>query len=370
MRQQLNRSYLPKLLDARQLEDVSLTDLIILVRSEKILSQYLPTGRLRIDPRNGERIIYHAARGQRPHDNLPIPKTSPMVTEKCVVCQGNITRIIDLAELSQGFTFINKNLYPVLYPFEQTMTQAIESYGLHFLQWTSSIHDRDWHNMPLKDATIVMARLAAMEKKLLAESGEIFGSNHGRSERKPNRASVLIIKNFGRLVGGSLTHGHQQIVLSNVISRRQEENLNFLREQGEPFSHHMLHTNSSELLVKDYGPAQLIVPYFMRRPYDMILLTKNTSRAHIHQLNEAELQAVAKGWCDAIRAMRRIMPEMNRPIAYNVVTHNGPGAGLYFEFLPYTQELGGFEQLGLYVCQSTPAEAAARLRSIVIGPES
>lgn len=365
---QLNQSSLLKLIDADRLEDISLSELVTMVRSEKKLEQYLPSGKLKIDPRNGERIIFHAARGQRPHDNILIPKTSPMITEECVVCQGNITRIIDLAKLSQGFTFINKNLYPVLYPFERTMTKAIESFGLHFLQWTSSIHDQDWHNMPLKDATIVMARLAAMEKKLLTESGEIFESNHGRSE--PNRASVLIIKNFGRLVGGSLAHSHQQIALSNVITRKQAENLRFLQAQGEPFSNHMLHTNSSELLVKDYGLAQLIVPYFMRRPYDMILLTKNTSRAYIHQLNEAELQAVAKGWRDAIRAMRRIMLEMSRPIAYNVVTHNGPGAGLYFEFLPYTQELGGFEQLGLYVCQSTPTEAAARLRSIVTGPES
>ena len=34
-----------------------------------------------------------------------------------MVCQGETTGIIDVAELSEGVTFINKNLYPALYPF-------------------------------------------------------------------------------------------------------------------------------------------------------------------------------------------------------------------------------------------------------------
>ena len=44
-----------------------------------------------------------------------------------------------------------------------------------------------------------------------------------------------------------------------------------------------------------------------------------------------------------------------------------PGAGIYFEFLPLTQETGGFEQLGLSICQSEPAVAAAQLRETIDG---
>ena len=44
---------------------------------------------------------------------------------------------------------------------------------------------------------------------------------------------------------------------------------------------------------------------------------------------------------------------------------NGPGAGLYFEFLPYTQETGGFEKLGLWVCQNNPHNVAAQLRETI-----
>jgi galactose-1-phosphate uridylyltransferase len=172
----------------------------------------------------------------------------------------------------------------------------------------------------------------------------------------------LIIKNHGRLVGGSLAHGHQQIGLSNIVPRRICDNQRFEKERGERFSTYLLRENPADLLVQDYGSVSLLVPYFMRRPYDMLLLVKDARRQYLHELSEEEILAVAEGWHDAIRTIRSIMSEIGREIAYNVVTHNGPGAGLYFEFLPYTQEMGGFEHLGLLVCQGNPQDAAARIR--------
>jgi hypothetical protein len=59
------------------------------------------------------------------------------------------------------------------------------------------------------------------------------------------------------------------------------------------------------------------------------------------------------------------MVQIGREAAYNIITHNGSGSGLYFEFLPYTQELGGFEHLGLYLCQGNPLSAAAQAREIL-----
>jgi hypothetical protein len=40
---------------------------------------------------------------------------------------------------------------------------------------------------------------------------------------------------------------------------------------------------------------------------------------------------------------------------------------LYFEFLPYTQEMGGFEHLGLYLCQGNPKECAHIARELLEG---
>jgi galactose-1-phosphate uridylyltransferase len=149
------------------------------------------------------------------------------------------------------------------------------------------------------------------------------------------------------------------------MPRRVQDNWRFETERGEPFSAYLLRGNPSELTVEDYGPAILLVPYFMRRPYDMMLLLKDASKRHLHQLTEAEIGAVAEGWRDAIRAMRQVLAEIGRELAYNVIAHNGPGAGIYFEFLPYTQETGGFEHLGLYVCQQSPKTAALRIRELL-----
>jgi hypothetical protein len=173
---------------------------------------------------------------------------------------------------------------------------------------------------------------------------------------------VSIIKNFGRLVGGSLTHGHQQIAFSNIFPRRTRDNWRYFQDHRETFSSYLLRENPSNFTILDYGPAKLLVPYFMRRPYDMFLVMKDTSKSYLYELNAEELRSVAEGWHDAILAMLLIMPQIGREPAYNVITNNGPGAGLYFEFLPYTQETGGMEHIGLYLCQGNPHDTATQIK--------
>lgn len=375
MNRQLDRETLTNVLQVEDIEGLPFLELVRLFREEKELSDFLPDGVYRIDPRNGDRILHHSSRARRPHDNRPSDSVATELGRGCVICEGRTTGVIDVADLSQGFTLINKNLFPILYPFDRTPTDqqtaggdkasrtaGRPAYGLHFLQWTSSKHDRDWHNMPLADCIIVMKRLAALERKLITESG-VFMPVTEQGER----GFVVIIKNHGHLVGGSLAHGHQQIAFSNVIPRHIRDNWLFERDNGEPFSAYLLRENPPKLIIKDYGLASLQVPYFMRRPFDMMLLVKDVGRKYLHQLTEAEIAAVAEGWRDAIRVMRLIMLEIGKEIAFNVITNNGPGAGLYFEFLPYTQEIGGAEHLGLIVCQQNPKNAAARLRELLQG---
>jgi len=373
-RQQLNRDALVAILQAEDIATLSFPELVTLFREEEGISRFLPDGVYQIDPRNGDRIIYNSSRARRPHDYQPLPVSTS--EQECIICQGKTTGIIDAADLSEGFTFINKNLFPILYPLEinrsdqvigegDQETRGRKSYGLHFLQWTSSQHDKDWHNMPLSDRVIVVQRLAALERKLLPGSKEFLPPSESGEDPDGYHGFVLIIKNHGRLVGGSLAHGHQQIALSNVMPRQMRDNWRFERERGETFSTYLWRENPSELAIKDYGPATLLVPYFMRRPFDMILLVKETSKKHLHELTDAEIVAVAEGWHDAIRAIRLIMPEIGRELAYNVIANNGPGAGIYFEFLPYSQEIGGFEKLGLFACQGSPKSAAVRIRELL-----
>jgi galactose-1-phosphate uridylyltransferase len=361
--QQLSRTKLDQILDADKIEALTFKQVSDFFLKETSIHLFAPDGVCQIDPRNGDRIVFNSARAQRPHDNRPTETAldTPSKVKDCVICQGKTTNVLDIADLSEGFTFINKNLFPIFYPSQSGKlprvddgediagTRGLPSFGMHFLQWTSSLHDRDWHNMPPSDRVIAVQRLAALEKKLIDET----------------EGYMSIIKNYGHLVGGSLAHGHQQIGFSNIMPRRFQDNLAFQEKYSETFSTFLLRENPAELLVQDYGPAVLLVPYFMRRPYDMYLLIKDTEKQYLHELNPAEIAAVADGWRDAIRIMLLTMPQIGRETAYNVTTHNGPGAGLYFEFLPYTQEMGGFEHLGLYLCQGNPKDAAAYAKEIL-----
>jgi len=363
MKQQLTREILNTILETQDIEALSLDYITGYFLGEETIARFAPDGVCQIDPRNGDRIIYNSARARRPHDNRTKDSGSDYLDDEkeCLICQGKTTNVIDVKSLSEGFTFINKNLFPIFYPSSKKKTIVIDdeykqenasgcrAQGYHFLQWTSSYHDKDWHNMPLDDRVTVMRRLSALEKKMLTGSNKF----------------ISIIKNFGRLVGGSLVHGHQQIGVSNIMPNSCRQNIQFQERQGETFSAYMLRENPPELVIKDYGRAVLITPYFMRRPYDMLLILKDTNKSHLYMLNDDELKAISNGWRDAIRIMLAILPKIGRETAYNITTHNGQGTGLYFEFLPYTQEMGGFEHLGLYLCQGNPEICAAQARQLL-----
>jgi len=362
MRQHLGWESLEKLLQSWEIENLSLEQITHFFLEDHEMGQFIPDGNYQIDPRNGDRVIYNTARARRPHDNLPPGLDENEKQKDCLICQGKTTHVIDVAELSEGFTFINKNLFPIFYPQDIKGVTDNESHkregdefnksvkGFHFLQWTSSYHVKDWHNMPLGDRVIVFKRLAALEQKMMAEGYQ----------------NVSIIKNYGRLVGGSLSHGHQQIAVSNLIPNRIRQDQEFLEMQGESFSTYILRETPEELVIKDYGPAILLTPYFMRRPYDMFLVLKDTDKSNLANLGEDEIIALVEGWKDGISIIQQVMPRIDREIAYNITTHNGLSGGLYFEFLPYTQEMGGFEHLGLYLCQGNPYYSAEQARQVLL----
>lgn len=364
MRHHMTEKNLHSLIQCEDISTLDSQDLIDLFREEEKLVEHAPDGFCQIDPRNGERVLYSTIRASRPHDNRPDSQKGDNPEEKCVICRGNTTGILDYASLSEGFTFLNKNLYPILFPEEgrfpvpesaldpemHLRSQGIPAHGFHFLQWTSTYHDVDWHNLPPKDQEIVLSRLVRLEATLLREWPGTY---------------VSIIKNGGHQVGGSIEHGHQQILLSSIAPRRIREDQRFEKEHQESFSGHIIRNNPPELLLRDYGDILLMVPFFMRRPYDMILAVKDPSKSRLHHLTDQELAQLARGWHEAIRLIHLVMPTIHKDTAYNVTVHNGSETGLYCEFLPYTQATGGYEHLGLSLCHATPPNAAQTLRELL-----
>jgi galactose-1-phosphate uridylyltransferase len=354
--QQLSKTDAIPLIQSLSINHLSGDQLVKLFKEEKGIQKALPENYWHSDPRSQEPILYNPARAARPNADSKV-KTDQ---SSCPICQGKTTKIIDYADLSIGFTFTNKNLFPAIYPHKKqrrnsTKSTSSSAWGMHFLQWTSSFHDRDWHNMDTADLGIVMTRLGALEHHLLTSFPDIpEESRH-----------VSIVKNGGLGSGGSMAHGHQQIIFSSFLPRRAIENQAFEKKHGQVFSKFILEENPKSLVIQDFGEAVLLVPYFMRRPYDMLLILKDTNKKHIYQLSSVELLAVSVGWKSAISAIHGIMAHRNQSISYNVITHNGPGAGLYFEFLPRTQTEGGFELIGISVCQSSAEIAASHIREVL-----
>ena len=146
----------------------------------------------------------------------------------------------------------------------------------------------------------------------------------------------------------------------------EKSSLSGCLRHGQDFSAYLQASNPTSLQVHDYGPALMLVSEFMRRPYEMVLLLKDTYKRYLYEMDQSEMASIALDWKNASQVIRKLMPTMNKQVGYNVITHNGPGAGLYFEFLPYTQEQGGLEQLGLSICQMEPEQAAQGIRKQLI----
>lgn len=341
------------------LDDLTWEGAQALCSRQEGMDRFRPDGYYGRDPRSDEMTVFNESRARRPHDNAP--RKSGSQAESCVICEGRTTQIIDQAALSEGFTFINENLFPVFHPAPPQTPELPEpttdgtlmgrSIGLHFVQWTSSRHDVDWPDLNAPDRRVVLDRLAALEQRLLALPGF-----------PPGERFVSIIKNSGRLVGGSMDHPHQQIALSNVMPRRVRENQAFQNGHHTTFSGHMLRDNPAALTVADLDTGRFLVPYFMRRPYNLLYLVKDVEPRHLHELSGRQRDDLAGAIATGMNLSLAALDLVGREAAFNIVFHTGPGAGIYLEFLPRTQQEGGFEQLGLSACQSSPYLAAEALR--------
>jgi galactose-1-phosphate uridylyltransferase len=388
--QQLKLEAIEALISARNVNDLSIREIMEDILDDAQMAAFLPDSVCQIDPRTGDVIVYNSSRAARLHTTAPEAPVDNRDAH-CPICAAKSTGVIDLQPLSEGFTFINKNLYPILHPVESQKGSARgmplypdpyhhgrSSYGMHLLQWTSSIHDRDWHNMPLDDCLICFDRLATLEHKLLTDSEGFMPASDRVLQKMPRRSGepdlahgpktfghVSIIKNFGHAAGASLSHGHQQIGFSNIMPQRYFNNFSFMQRNQQTFSEYMLRENPQRLMVRDFGHVVLIVPYFMKRPYDMLVLVKDHHKQYIHQLSADERRDFVKAMVAAMQAIITIMPQMGLAPAYNININNGPGAGVYLELLASTQLTGGFEHIGLWVCQANPNDVAAQLRQLI-----
>lgn len=369
MKQQVPLASLQQHLYNEQPLEADLKALVAHLIDNTISSQNIPESHYQIDPRDGTISVFSAARAKRAHTVAPQEPLNTVASDNCPICNEQLTSVCHIQPLSEGASFITDNLYPVVTPHGLTpdayhqigangYIRGGHIFGGHFLQWTSSIHQHDWHNMPLDDLTLTMEQISKFTYKLLS-GAEMMPKTAGCHDG--SRGYFSIFKNFGAKAGASLSHGHQQLVFSNLMSRSSFNNWRFYGRHMETFADYMLRENPKSLQLLDLGSIVLMVPYFMHRPYTMMAFVKNTDCSHLYQLLPDELAQLTEAMQLAIQAIRQELTADGKPIAYNITLHTGPGCGLYVEFLPRADAMGGLEMQGWWVCQALPSDCFERL---------
>ncbi|MGD8914119.1 MAG: hypothetical protein PVI97_12350 [Candidatus Thiodiazotropha sp.] len=323
-----------------------------------------------LDPRDGTIVVYAEHRALRQDEHADKIKKKASL---CPICQGQLTEVIDVADLSDGFTFISQNRFPVVYPANTLSKQASRhslypdphhhgryAYGFHLLQWSSSVHEHDWHNMPSSDVSICMRRLADLEEKLLKESS---GYMPVSDENKHLYGYVSIIKNYGSAAGASLTHGHQQVAFSNIMPQRTYNNQRFYQRHHITLSQFLLRENPASLTVAEIGSTRIIVPYFMRRPFNLLVVPQ-TAAEHLHEISPKAFQELEVAIQKTMQVYHSLLQSLNREVSFNMAIHTGPDSQLYVEFFPIVQAMGGFERIGMWICQLSAQKAADQLRDL------
>ncbi len=303
-----------------------------------------------IDPRNNTITIFCPTRMKRPNNYSNVSSNDE--NGECPICQGKTTPIIAYRELKDGsYAFVNENLFPILNPDGTRESTNLQQgiYGIHLLVWPTTQH-KDIHELSPEAHAVCFELMADLESRLQATADRnVFPAGH-----------FQVIKNTGKAVGGSLSHGHYQVGFMNKLPRKIEDDKRFLEEQGESFAQYLLRENTGQLQIKDYDSVVSITPSFMRRPLDAIICPKDTNVQLLGELNGSQYFDFARATSEAASALSVLMPKMGREFAYNLVFHTGPIGTMYIEVLPYTQEEGGFEKAGLNVCQNSP-EISTRL---------
>lgn len=314
-----------------------------------------------VDPRTGTTVLYAPRRAGRP---------SSFGVTGCKICEGETTPVIARKKLGLDlYSFANFNLFGFLNPnadsFSTNSGRRIT--GTSLMVWPTTQH-KDIHQLSPDENAVSFELMSELERDLQQTAWKA-GFSPNMVLGRPGKGSarygyVQIIKNTGRAVGGSIEHGHYQLGFLNIPPKKIEDDMRILRESYFSFAEYLANENPEELTIADYGKVVSIVPQFMRRPLEVIIMPKDLSKDNLSS-GEDLSKEFARAVTDVSRSLYHLMPATGRDFAFNIVFHTGPIGTMYLEVLPYTQEDGGFERAGLNVCQSLPRESARLHRDCI-----
>lgn len=305
-------------------------------------AEWAPDPGVRRDPRTGLAILDSPARARR----LGTPAAG------CPVCEQRVQPAVDILDLPGGDqAWLTPNTFPLVHPFEAPGPAS----GLHLVHWSSRHHDGGWPGADGPTAAALLDQLARTEAFLLHHAPDHLPATGGDG----HRGHVGVIKNRGRRVGGSVEHDHQQILLSAQAFTEPPRSVG-LADQ-------LLDLAGGDLVVDDLGDALTVVPPFMNRPLQAFVVPRAPPAGWLHHLARPVRDALALAVARLSHAVTALMTERHGEPAWNLITHTGAGCAPLLELRPFTQPLGGYEHLGLYLCEERPNDSAAALRAALPG---
>jgi galactose-1-phosphate uridylyltransferase len=316
-----------------------------------------------LDSRYGEPIVFSEKRMGRPYDN----SNNSAKNDSCAICEGKTTTVLSYGKsINDSFPFSNENMFPAIIPngislagplselvLKMLGTDSHDSAkGVHLLHWPSNYHI-DIHQMKRDEVKNMLMNIVECEN--------IFEN----IDPTTYKYSTLI-KNTGKVAGGSLEHGHFQEVISNLppgyVIDDYIGNCLGIKNPPQIMRESMKGKNPSTHVVERHGNFSIVSPYNAQKPLEQRIICNEPGRNRLADFEEGELGDLACALIWSTRGLYHAMPAMGKEFAYNMEINQSPLGEFSIDIFPATQTRAGLEMLGYNICQMTPKKSANILK--------
>ena len=179
---------------------------------------------------------------------------------------------------------------------------------------------------------------------------------------------ILIFKNYGKIAGASLEHGHSQLIALPIVPKRVQEELegaatyysykercvfcDMIREERD----------EKERIIYEDEKVIAFCPFVSRFPYEVWIMPKRHA-SDLTALDRDTVPSVAKALRDSLLRIKKYLGDP----AYNFIIHTSPINGheredyhWHIEIMPKLVKVAGFEWGSGFYINSVPPDIATK----------
>ena len=298
-------------------------------------------------------------RGKRPNA-FRKTKDKGMSSENCPFCPGNekmTPPAIKQVPKKNWKVRLIPNKFPALKKVDFKGEQGsgffhhFKPYGFHEVLIETPNHEKDFHQLSLKQMELCMDMLIERYKKLISKKEIVY---------------VTMFKNEGKMAGASLGHSHSQIIASPVFPKKIDIKMN----SSQDFYEKENRCPYCDIIKEEKGKKKRIVaenkefvvfcPYASTWPFETWIFPKKHI-SDISQMNKKQRKYLVKVMKKLLTKYEKLFGDM----PYHIVYNSFPKSDFWhfhLEIYPKLKIYGGFEYFGLYVNEILPEYAAKKLK--------